>query len=582
MSRIKSKSKTKAGHDRRKDDAPQPEQLAAVRRLLEHGHVAQARQQCAALRRSHPGFKPLYGLACEIEEVAGDPLLIAARAWEWHHAAPHSVLALELLAASADAADLNAVAEWATRQLQALDGDEPDTPPPEPLRTPLGPLSFEQGMALDLGRMHMGDDHFEAAIEVLRDVDHPSARNNHALALFHCGDVRGAQAMAEAAWRASHDNLFALERSLRWRCWLEGMAPCRGFAATLRASRPRRSEDAIARVSALRFLGDEEGARAAWEDSADLDFWDDASAEQEDLFEALRDPAEEFPGEATLWLPRSWSRTLEQLAVQMKTGAGPGAQQHWDTHLDHLEAHTDYLVRACALADHLTRFITLEALKRRAEQGNADARQALPGLLVSLGGADTDRTRLLQWLDEHGLHDPAAPVPMRAGDEVREVRSVGLKITTEPRPTTLSKEGLALAERMNAAGRRGDLAEARKLGRQLLELHPDHPMALSNLAGILQASGEPHDEVMRLFREALARDPDYLFARCGLAHGLVQEGRLEEARQLLDGLVERGELHISEFRALSVAQRTVAQAAGDHATVRAVDQVLRDLERQLG
>lgn len=136
---------------------------------------------------------------------------------------------------------------------------------------------------------------------------------------------------------------------------------------------------------------------------------------------------------------------------------------------------------------------------------------------------------------------------------------------------------MALAERMGAAGRRGDLAEARRLGQQLLELHPEHPMALSNLASILQALGEPHDEVMRLFREALARDPDYLFARCGLAHGLVQEDRLEEARQLLDGLVERGELHISEFRTLSVAQ-----AAGDLDTVRAVDQVLRDLERQLG
>lgn len=62
----------------------------------------------------------------------------------------------------------------------------------------------------------------------------------------------------------------------------------------------------------------------------------------------------------------------------------------------------------------------------------------------------------------------------------------------------------------------------------------------------------------------------------------MQEGRLDEARELLDGLIERGELHVSEFRALSVAQRAVAQAAGDHATVRAIDQVLRDLERQFG
>lgn len=326
----KTRTKAKAGHDRRKDNAPRPEQVAAVRRLLEYGHVAQARQQCAALRRSHPSFKPLYGLACEIEEIAGEPMLAAARAWEWHHAAPHSDLALEALAGDADEAGLAAIAALAAWRLQGLDEDSPRPASPQAsIDTPLGPLSFEQALAMDLGRMHMSDDRFEAAIEVLREVDHPSARNNQALALFHCGDVRGAQAMAAAAWQANHDNLFALERSLRWRCWLEGMAPCRGFAATLRASRPRRSDDAIARVSALRFLGDEEGARAAWEDSADQSFWDDASAEQEDMFEALRDPEEEFSGEGTLWLPRIGRARSAALPRSRRRARKPPRRRSW-------------------------------------------------------------------------------------------------------------------------------------------------------------------------------------------------------------------------------------------------------------
>jgi tetratricopeptide (TPR) repeat protein len=273
---------------------------------------------------------------------------------------------------------------------------------------------------------------------------------------------------------------------------------------------------------------------------------------------------------------------LGRIVTASTSGSEAATQARLDAHFDALDAHTDYLVRACELADRGTRLTALSVLERRALRGDAPARQALPGLLVGLGGPDADRTRLLQWLDEHGLHDPATPVTMRAGEAVREVRSVGLTITTEPRPSTLSKAGLALAERMNAAGQRGALAEARKLGQQLLELHPGHPMALSNLAGILQALGEPHAEVMRLYREALAQDPDYLFARCGLAFGLVQEGRLDEARELLDGLIERGELHLSEFRTLSMVQRAIAQAAGEHATVRAIDQVLQDLERQFG
>lgn len=251
MSRTKAKTKSKAGHDRRKDDAPRAEQLAAVRRLLEHGHVAQARQQCAAATpvssrcTAWPArSRSSRATRCALRPVPGSGTTPRPTArWRWSCWPPARRPRISTPWRNGPCGNCTP----STRVRTA-------PPPATPQSTPLGPLSFEQGMALDLGRMHMGDDHFEEAVEVLRGVDHPTARNNHALALFHCGDVRGAQALAEAAWQANHDNLFALDHSLRWRCWLEGMAPCR-------------SEDAIARVSALRFLGDEEGAGAAWEDS---------------------------------------------------------------------------------------------------------------------------------------------------------------------------------------------------------------------------------------------------------------------------------------------------------------------------
>jgi hypothetical protein len=89
--------------------------------------------------------------------------------------------------------------------------------------------------------MYLADDNAGAAVAVLSGVGHPSARNNLALALFGNGDVAQAPAVAEAAWEAHPENLFALERALRWRCWAQGMQRCVGFGATLRAAVPRRA-----------------------------------------------------------------------------------------------------------------------------------------------------------------------------------------------------------------------------------------------------------------------------------------------------------------------------------------------------
>ena len=61
--------------------------------------------------------------------------------------------------------------------------------------------------------------------------------------------------------QAEPANLIALEQTLRWRCWTEGLGPCMGCVPTLRAAVPRRTEDAAARVAALHFSHDMEAMR---------------------------------------------------------------------------------------------------------------------------------------------------------------------------------------------------------------------------------------------------------------------------------------------------------------------------------
>jgi tetratricopeptide (TPR) repeat protein len=562
--------------------APQAGQLAAVRRLAESGDLVQARRRHAALREAYPEFKPLRALAWEIESLAGDPIIAAARAWDWQQASPNSRQAVEALCDSARDAGLQAVLVRAMQRALSRDEGGPAPSIIESIDTPLGVLTLEHAEAIDLARMHLADDNPGAAAAVLRGVNHPSARNNLALALFGSGDVQGAREVAEAAWQADPGNLFGLERFLRWRCWSEGLDRCVGFAATLSAAVPRRAEDANARVAALRFLGDAEAAHAAWEEVRGQDYWGHAAPEQVELFEQLGEPGGEVVGEHSLWFPRPWMKLMSRLARESKTTSEAIAQARWDAELDHCDAHADYLRCACEQGDAAIRLLASAVLKRRAKLGDPDARKALTALLLSLGGADSDRTALLGWLGDQGLRDKTEPAQVRLAGSVRTVRAFGAHITAQPRPSPYSAAGTALAERVHEALARRALDEAHSLARQLRALHPEQASTLTNLASIRQALGGPPDEVMHLYEQAHAMDPDHLFARCGLARCRVEAGRLDDARALFEGVFEREEWHYSEYRSVLLAQRALALTQGEYEAVRALEGSLRSIELEFG
>ena len=128
-------------------------------------------------------------------------MLAAARAVAWQRASPQSRAANEALCSSARAAGLVAVYGRALQRLTAMDGAGVYSLP-ESINSPFGTLSHEQAEALDLSRMHLADENPTAAMAVLQGLDHPSARNNLALAAFVGGDLAQAVAVIEANWRA--------------------------------------------------------------------------------------------------------------------------------------------------------------------------------------------------------------------------------------------------------------------------------------------------------------------------------------------------------------------------------------------
>lgn len=101
--------------------------------------------------------------------------------------------------------------------------------------------------------------------------------------------------------------------------------------------------------------------------------------------------------------------------------------------------------------------------------------------------------------------------------------------------------------------RAGDGLAAEPLFRQALELEPDKPDLLNNLALSLSLQGR-EAEAIALLEVLHYQHPDYLFARTGLAKVAMQNGDLERAQALLEPLYERRKFHVSEFDALCATQ----------------------------
>ena len=63
-----------------------------------------------------------------------------------------------------------------------------------------------------------------------------------------------------------------------------------------------------------------------------------------------------------------------------------------------------------------------------------------------------------------------------------------------------------------------------------------------------------------MIKETHERFPDYLFPRIGFARMLIREREIERARAMVQPILRRHKLHISEFQALAMVQMELALA----------------------
>ena len=105
----------------------------------------------------------------------------------------------------------------------------------------------------------------------------------------------------------------------------------------------------------------------------------------------------------------------------------------------------------------------------------------------------------------------------------------------------------------------GDPVKGERLIKQAIELAPNNPSLLNNLAAAYSRQGKV-EEVRNLKAEIRQRFPDYFFGITNEALTLAWGGKPDEAEELIKPLLQRRRLHVTEFTSLCRAQIEIAIA----------------------
>ena len=198
----------------------------------------------------------------------------------------------------------------------------------------------------------------------------------------------------------------------------------------------------------------------------------------------------------------------------------------------------------------------------------AETPELLSALLdFALGqrGPDAMRQQAAQAASKGGLLAPG-PTRLWMQGQWQEVMQWSFEVHGEP-SSQLAPRARQWQEAAVLALRRGDSQEAERPLERALEVEPEEPSLLNNLAAAYGQQGRT-EAAQAVIRRAHERHPDYLFARVSLAQLASRRGDLDEARALLEPLLSRRQFHFSEFAAVCNAHIELALAEGNREAAR--------------
>lgn len=252
------------------------------------------------------------------------------------------------------------------------------------------------------------------------------------------------------------------------------------------------------------------------------------------------------------WLPRN---TISNLTLVVERAAN---QKNDRAFQDRIRAYLDdhpeilhFVPAALISGDSLSRELAMNLVDMSAH----------PVLLASLKdfafgqkGSDALRLEASQILSKHGVFKSGESVDLWLEGKQKPIMMLGFQIYYDsPERPTLKLHTQRLMEQAIYALRDGNGSEAEGLLRKALELQPKEPSLINNLAVALSQQGKKN-EAEALADQIAEQFPDYFFGQVIAVRRAVQADDLEKAKAILDKMMKKQELHVTEFGALCGCQ----------------------------
>jgi tetratricopeptide (TPR) repeat protein len=430
----------------------------------------------------------------------------------------------------------------------------------------------------------------EAEEAVLKQ--HPefvSARNNLSLVSWMEGDVSGAILMAQAVLESHPDNIHALSNLIRFLVISNNFDTAKSYGERLKASHADAWDGWTKKVEGLSYLADDAGIVEVWKEAQAAKVEESPAGA---MFYHLSAVALARTGDTKRAIAR-WQEALERHPnyriaqknledirnpIGQRHGAWPFEWEQWlmlQTNKE-LKQALDELLRSLKLGksrklipglrdflehhpDVITRLPNI--LERGGPQGqefvlNIAEQVKTPQLLnllkdFALGqnGTDQMRNRTANMLAQAQII-PKDKVRLWMEGEWREVMLLAYEFHDDLLYKHSKQVGRLLGQAIQLLHyhQKEEAIEAEMLLRKALEMEPDSPDLMNNLA-LATLLQDKEAESNALIQQIVAQHPDYVFAKASLAKLHLIDGEVEAAEELLKPFLSRDRFHFSEFGA---------------------------------
>jgi len=299
--------------------------------------------------------------------------------------------------------------------------------------------------------------------------------------------------------------------------------------------------------------GNHSKARSYWQKCANLAPYFELA--DKNLIELKKPLHERFCPQAfsiETWISRKTLETLTQTAQRASRNKNDDAfrkevSEHFNRHPEFIQ----FIPAALTSGDEMSREFALQLADMSAHPAILET---LKSFALGQEGPDSLRLDASQILSKHGALKSGEMVDLWLEGEWKPIMMMGFEISYDPpeRPT-LKPAAQHLMEKAVYALRAENGGEAESHLRKALEIQKDEPGLLNNLAVALSMQGK-HDEAEKIAGEIPTRFPDYFFGQVIAVRKAIHAGELEKAKPILDRMMQKPELHITEFGAMCACQ----------------------------